>query len=94
MKEFVLIMKGTRPSDGWEDYIARLSSSGLFRGGSAFGGGLCFDQQNPQGVAESCVVSGFMRFEADTLEQVAALIPGNPVFESGDQVELHELVFG
>ena len=89
MPEFMMLMKGTTPTDGWERYIDTLVQSGLFRGGSAFG--------NSSGVSKvdnnnACVVTGYMRFEADSLADIHALLPGNPVYEAGDPVEIHELV--
>ena len=38
------------------------------------------------------MATGFMRFEADAMTQVRSLLPGNPVYEAGGQVELVELV--
>ncbi|MBX2823222.1 MAG: hypothetical protein KTR33_00745 [Gammaproteobacteria bacterium] len=99
MAEFLLIMKGTGPSDGWEAYIEKLIESGLFRGGSAFGNSLCLCKSDSAGGVQAtastectCTGTGYMRFEAATRAEVEALIPGNPVYESGDEVELHELV--
>lgn len=66
MPEFMMIMKsdehGGNAAD-WAQHIERLSRSGLFRGGSALGNGVCVSQ-NEQG--NQCVASGFMRFEANS----------------------------
>jgi hypothetical protein len=92
MPEFMMIMKsdehGGNAAD-WAQYIELLSNSGLFRGGSALGNGVCVSQ-NEQ--SDQCVVSGFMRFEADAIDQVLALVPGNPVIKSGGEVEVLELL--
>ena len=39
-----------------------------------------------------CAAKGFMRFEVDSLDELRALLDGNPVFEAGGEVELLELV--
>ena len=92
MPEFMMLMKssghGGNAAD-WEQYIETLSESGLFRGGSAFGNGICTNQQDKGG---QCVVSGYMRFEAVSIERVLALVPGNPVYESGGDVEVLEVL--
>jgi len=37
-------------------------------------------------------VTGFMRFEATTMQQVEKLAEGNPVLSTGGEVELLELI--
>ena len=92
MPEFMMLMKSGDHGDNaadWEQYIESLSKSGMFRGGSALGNGICVDK-NVKSV--QCVVTGYMRFEAVSIERVLALVPGNPVFESGGEVEVLELL--
>ncbi len=89
MAEFMMIMKGAGENADWKTYIDSLMKTGLFRGGSALSNGL---YANKQGSNRSCVVTGFMRFEADNLHQIRALLTGNPVYESGGEVELLELI--
>ncbi len=90
MAEFMMLMKGGAGEKGdWTTYIEGLIKTGLFRGGSALSNGLC---ANKQGTQRSCTVTGFMRFEADTIQQIQALLNGNPVYESGGEVELLELI--
>ena len=92
MPEFMMLMKSS-DHDGnatdWEQYIESSSKSGMFRGGSALGNGICVSHKD-KGV--QCVVTGYMRFEAVSIEQVLALVPGNPVVESGGEVEVLEIV--
>lgn len=92
MPEFMMLMKssgqGGNAAD-WEQYIETLSESGMFRGGSALGNGICMDLHDKGG---KCVVSGYMRFEAVSIERVLALVPANPVYESGGEVEVLELL--
>jgi|DEB0MinimDraft_10_1074344.scaffolds.fasta_scaffold76936_2 hypothetical protein len=35
-------------------------------------------------------VTGYMRFEADSIEEVRALLSGNPLYEAGGRVEILE----
>ena len=37
------------------------------------------------------MVTGFMRFRAESVEEVESLLEGNPVYESGGEIEIHEL---
>lgn len=93
LSEFVMIMKGrnlgTNASAGWESYIEILIGTGKFRGGSAFGNGRCLSLGSS--VAE-CLATGFMRFEADSIEEIETLVEENPVYKAGGEVEIHELV--
>ena len=73
----------------WAQYIDSLTKTELFRGGSALGAGFCMIQTSQH---TECTVSGFMRFEADSIEQILALIHGNPVYEAGGEVEVLELL--
>ncbi len=90
MAEFMMLMKGGVGENGdWNTYIDRLIKTGMFRGGSALSNGLC---ANKQGINRPCVVTGFMRLEADNIKQIRELLEGNPVYESGGEVELLELI--
>ena len=89
MAEFMMLMKGTSEYEDWKIYINSLRGTGMFRGGSALGNVLYANKQN---INRSCSITGFIRFEADHLSQIQALIEGNPVYESGGEVELLELI--
>jgi len=89
MAEFMMLMKGAGKADLWASYINTLIDSGMFRGGSELANGSCVSKTDANG---ECSVSGFMRFEADNKEQVMALMPGNPVYESGGSIEVLEIV--
>ncbi len=45
-----------------------------------------------QDIDRPCTITGFMRFEAENINQIRAWLAGNPVFESGGDVELLELI--
>lgn len=67
MPEFMMIMKSRGEGGtaaGWEQYIEHLSQSGMFRGGSALGNGICVNRDS---TAPKCAVSGYMRFKSGNL---------------------------
>jgi len=75
----------------WESYINKLQASGFFRGGSMLGNGQCLNKNNSR---PPCLVTGFMRFEAENIEQVKALVAGNPTYENDQDVEILEVILG
>ena len=74
----------------WGAYLAKLRETGRFQGGSAIGGGACVRKD---GAAEGALsgLTGYLRVEAASLEDVTALLAGNPHFEAGGTVEIREL---
>ncbi|MFK7964042.1 MAG: hypothetical protein AB8C46_08750 [Burkholderiaceae bacterium] len=90
MADFLMLMR-TEEGDSaqWSAYIDSLLASGCFRGGSALGNGICVSRDDHAG---ACVTTGFMRFEAGSRDDVLALLPGNPVYEAGGEIEILELV--
>ena len=91
MAEFMMLMKGRSTEGDWEGYVNTLVKSGKFRGGSSLSNGFSTIKGSLEQNA-SCVVTGFMRFEATDIEEVRELLTGNPVYESGGEVEIQELV--
>ncbi len=89
MKQLMMLMKGKTGAAGWDAYIANLTQSGKFRGGSSLGHGICCQKE---GENTSVVNTGFMRFEAESIDEVRELLNGNPVYEAGFEVEIHELI--
>ncbi len=95
-----MIMKADSISDvkDWQAYIETLTGSGKFRGGSALGNGIRARKAAPDEAddqaddnRDGCIVAGFMRFEADSMAEVSALLPGNPAYEAGGEIEILEL---
>ena len=82
-----MLMKGSTASGDWDDYIEKLVSSGKFRGGSSLGNGVSVVKGKVDGGFE---VTGYMRFSAESIEEVKELIDGNPVYEAGGSIELLE----
>ncbi len=90
MREFIMLMKGSDGEpDDWSAYIESLMTSGKFRGGSALSNSVCRTKDGADRPGET---TGFMRFEADSLSAVQALLRGNPVYEAGGNVEIAELI--
>jgi len=89
MAEFMVLMKGSGgSSEQWSNYIETLNSSAAFRGGSELGDGRCIGGDP----TELCTVSGFMRFEADSIEVGIELMQGNPLLSSDGVVEVLQLL--
>ena len=86
----MLMKAGSAEEDGdWESYITKLRQCPEFRGGSSLGNGVCASKESS---STECTVTGFMRFEAETLASVRALLAGNPHYEGGGEVEILELI--
>ena len=87
MAGFVMLMMGSESKGDWENYIEKLISSGKFRGGSS----LEKDAAVSEGKGDtSCTVTGYIRLEADSLQEAKMLLSGNPLYEAGGRVELLE----
>ena len=78
------------PPPDWKPYLDWLAAEGRLRGGSAIGSGAAFRKF---GTAPSITahVSGFIRIQADSLEEAQALLSGYPVYEAGGVVEIRAL---
>ena len=87
MADFVMLMMGSASEGDWEVYIEKLIASGKFRGGSSLGNGIAAIKGQDD---DEAGVTGFMRFSAENLDEIKALLPGNPLFEAGGRVELLE----
>lgn len=61
----------------WEKYFGMLRASGRFSGGSSIGPGFClnkFGQSKPI----TSHLSGYIRLQAESIEDVTELLHGNP----------------
>ena len=87
MPDYVMVMMGPESDGDWDAYIEKLISSGKFRGGSSLGNGVSMTRDNADA---ECVITGFMRFTAESLEEVKALVAGNPLYEAGGRIEVLE----
>ena len=82
-------MRSSESEGDWSSYIEKLIGTGMFRGGSAFGNSRCLSKASDN---TECVATGYMRFEADSIDEIQALLAGNPTYEAGGAVEIHELI--
>ena len=89
MSEYMMIMRSSESEGDWSSYIEKLIGTGMFRGGSAFGNGRCLNRERDD---EMCSATGYMRFEANSIDDIQNLLAGNPTYEAGGSVEIHELV--
>ena len=87
MADYVMLMMGSESMGDWDAYIEKLIVSGKFRGGSSLGHGISAAKDQSDGGSE---VTGYMRFSADTIEEVRNLLSGNPLYEAGGRVEILE----
>lgn len=93
MADYILLMHGDGAGDraaDWGPYIERLVASGRLRGGSAIGEGACFRRAAPAGPL-SDRLTGFLRISAESLEDAASCLAGNPVYDTGGTVEIRLL---
>ena len=92
MPDYIFFMHDDAPDEGgdWEPYLAKLKASGSFEGGSAIGDGVCVRKRNelPSLTAH---LTGYIRVNADDLNQAKSMLAGNPHFEAGGTVEIREL---
>lgn len=74
----------------WEKYFVRLKESGRFSGGSSIGPGMCVTKAG-QAKQITSHLSGYIRVQAESIEDAKTLLEGNPVLEGGGTVEIREL---
>ena len=74
----------------WEIYVEALVRTGKFRRGSAIDSGVC-RRKSGASPPITARIGSYIRVEADSLAEVEALLPGNPVYENGGTVEIREL---
>jgi hypothetical protein len=96
MNDYLFLMHDAVPSAGpgrqgqWSTYLGKLREAGALEGGSAIGGGVCVSKAAvPPPITPS--ITGYLRIQAESLGAARALIPGNPVYETGGTVEIREL---
>ncbi|SFS08566.1 hypothetical protein SAMN05421771_1502 [Granulicella pectinivorans] len=97
MPEYLLLMHNDIPQRGeegnanaWGDYLGGLQAADILEGGSAIGTGICVRKQ---GVAPPIAahLSGYLRIQAEDLDEARTYLVGNPVYEAGGTVEIREL---
>jgi len=95
MKDFILLMHADTISpehhEDWEAYIGRLMEAGSFQGGSSIGQGAVFRKEGTPAVLSNGL-TGYIKIQAESLEEARATLEGNPTFEAGGTVEIRALV--
>jgi hypothetical protein len=92
MTEYMFLMHDDAVGDeeAWEPYLHRLQQGGFFQGGSAIGDGVCLRKSGaPPSVTTH--LAGYIRVNAESLDQAKSLLAGNPVYEADGTVEIREL---
>jgi hypothetical protein len=92
MPEYILLMHDDAVDEerAWEPYLHGLRHAECFQGGSAIGGGVCVRKSGTP-APMTAHLRGFLRVNADSLDQARSLLIGNPLFEAGGTVEIREL---
>ena len=92
MPDYIFLMNDESDADdsAWGPYLRRLQQGGFFQGGSAIGGGVCLRKSGTPAPV-TAHLAGFIRVNADSLDEAKSLLVGNPVFEAGGTVEIREL---
>ncbi len=92
MPDYMFLMHDDAPGDenDWEAYLRGLRQRGVFQGGSAIGDGICARKSGPS-ASLTAHLTGYIRVNAESLEQAKSLLIGNPHFEAGGTVEIREL---
>lgn len=97
MNDYILLMHNdarespsAETNFAWGRYIEVLNKSGCFLGGSALGGGQCYTRSGtPREITSH--IGGYIRVQANSLDDAQKFLDGNPVFEGGGTVEIREL---
>jgi hypothetical protein len=93
MNDYMLLMHNDgkpSPDDAWGPYLSKLKASGRFQGGSSMGTGACFNKAGTR-VEIAAHLGGYIKVQAESLEEARKFLEGNPVYEHGGTVEIREL---
>jgi hypothetical protein len=96
MNDYFLLMHDDVPQPPlpttatWDNYLEKLKASGRFGGGSSIGSGACVSRSD-QAKSLTTHLSGYIRIQAEDLDDARRLVDGNPVYEAGGTVEIREL---
>lgn len=92
MEYIIFIHKNTdtpTTDDQWNTFFTTARQSGLFKGGSAIGERYAIGTKEVTPITRT--VGGYMRFDADSLEELQALLETHPVVVNGGTVEICEM---
>ncbi len=90
--EYITFMHGNSDGkatpDEWNTFFELARDSGLFRGGSEIGERFTVGRDAPVVMS---TVAGYMRFDADDLDELLALLQNHPTILHGGTIEVCEL---
>lgn len=92
MEYIVFIHKNTdseTDSEQWDTFFNTARQSGLFKGGSAIGERYVVGSKSVTPITDS--IEGYMRFDADSFQDLLALLNDHPVVLNGGTVEVCEM---
>jgi hypothetical protein len=92
MAEYIFLMHDDAIEDdtAWGPYLDKLKQGRFFEGGSAIGHGVCV-RKSGEPPPVTAHLTGYIRVNAESLDQAKSLLVGNPLFEAGGTVEIREL---
>jgi hypothetical protein len=95
MQRFLVLMNSDTESPEqsglWDSYINGLIEAKHLLGGSSLGNGVTVRKPKLDGTPIANHV-GYLLLEATNIEEAKTLLLGNPVYEAGGSIEIHELV--
>ncbi|MGB8818023.1 MAG: hypothetical protein WCC66_08915 [Rhizobiaceae bacterium] len=93
MTDFIFLMHalpdGIREGD-WSPWLDKLTQGGYLRGGSEIGDGATFKKAGGSAPVTHHI-NGFVRIQANDMNEAKMLLEGNPVYEAGGTVEIRYL---
>ena len=92
MQYIVFIHKNTdseTDSEQWNEFFNTARKSGLFKGGSAIGERYPVGPKSVTPITDS--IGGYMRFDADNIQDLLTLLNNHPVVINGGTVEVCEM---
>lgn len=80
----------SQPTDkNWHQFFETANRSGLFRGGSAIGARSTIGKDNVPDITDH--INGYMRFDAESLDDLNELLEQHPIVIHGGTIEICEL---
>jgi hypothetical protein len=96
MMEYITFMHKTKDpgatggtEEEWDRFIDVAKESGLFRGGSAIGQRMTIGNNGVPDITDH--IGGYMRFDADNLDELTDLLKQHPTVVHGGTVEICEM---
>ena len=91
--EYITFMHGNAAREGtpeeWDAFFDHAKQSGLFRGGSAMGKRWTIGKEAD---TASDALAGYMRFDAESVDDLLELLQSHPVIAHGGSIEICEML--